>query len=214
MNRSIVLVGAGGHGISCLELINQVLGCRSVGYLDRGPTLEGIDGEVPYLGDDDKVEELAAQGHSFVIGVGQVGNGAVRERIFRELAAKKADMPPMISSNAILAKFTTIGIGSAVFQEAIVNRGSTIGEGCIINSGALVEHGAQVGNWVHVATKACVNGDVKIGDRSMIGSCAVLRQGIEIAADVVVGMGSVVTKSLMEPGVYYGNPARKVEDNV
>lgn len=214
MDRPIVLVGAGGHGISCLELIDQAPGFRSVGYLDKGPVLVGIDDQYPYLGDDDKVEELAAQGHSFLIGVGQIGGGAVRERMFRELTAKNAELPALISPKAAIAKFTTIGIGTAIFQGAIINRASTIGDGCIVNSGALIEHGAQIGSFVHVATRACVNGDVKIGNRAMIGSCAVLRQGIEIAENVVVGMGSVVTKSLVEPGVYFGNPARKVENNV
>jgi len=32
---------------------------------------------------------------------------------------------------------------------------------------------------------------------------------IEICDNVVIGAGSVVTKNITEPGVYYGNPARK-----
>lgn len=215
MDRTIVLVGAGGHGISCLELIDQVAGVRCIGYLDKTSGHERVDGlTVPFLGSDDEVEELAAQGNSFLVGVGQVGNGVLRERIYRNLITKNADLPTLVSPKATIANITRIGTGTAVFQGAIVNRGSTIGDGCIINSGALIEHGAQIGSWVHIATRACVNGDVKIGDRAMIGSCAVLRQGIEIADDVIVGMGSVVTKSLIEPGVYYGIPARKVNGNV
>ena len=42
-----------------------------------------------------------------------------------------------------------------------------------------------------------------------IGSNATILP-VEICSDVVVGAGSVVTKNILEPGVYAGNPAKKI----
>ena len=35
---------------------------------------------------------------------------------------------------------------------------------------------------------------------------------VKIVDHVVVGAGSVVTKDILEPGIYAGNPARKLRD--
>lgn len=45
-----------------------------------------------------------------------------------------------------------------------------------------------------------------IGDRVSIGSNATILP-VTICSDVVVGAGSVVTKSITQPGIYVGNPA-------
>jgi len=35
---------------------------------------------------------------------------------------------------------------------------------------------------------------------------------VKIVDNVVIGAGSVVTKDILEPGIYAGNPARKIRD--
>jgi len=47
----------------------------------------------------------------------------------------------------------------------------------------------------------------KIGNRVSIGTNATILP-VSIADHVVVGAGAVVTKDLLEPGIYVGNPAR------
>ena len=42
----------------------------------------------------------------------------------------------------------------------------------------------------------------------MIGSNSVIKENISIGDNIIIGMGSVVTKSLIEPGVYVGNPCK------
>ncbi|PID27545.1 MAG: UDP-3-O-(3-hydroxymyristoyl)glucosamine N-acyltransferase [Candidatus Cloacimonadota bacterium] len=49
----------------------------------------------------------------------------------------------------------------------------------------------------------------KIGNRVSIGSNATVLP-VEICDNVVIGAGSTVTKSITEPGIYAGNPARKI----
>ncbi|PAF42923.1 acyltransferase [Helicobacter sp. 11S03491-1] len=50
-----------------------------------------------------------------------------------------------------------------------------------------------------------------IANRVYIGSNATILP-ISICDDVVIGAGSVVTKDIIKPGIYAGNPAKKLRD--
>lgn len=49
----------------------------------------------------------------------------------------------------------------------------------------------------------------RIGDRVSIGSNATMLP-VSVCADVVIGAGAVVTRNIVEPGIYAGNPARRI----
>jgi len=49
----------------------------------------------------------------------------------------------------------------------------------------------------------------RIGARVAIGSNATILP-VEICDDVVIGAGAVVTRTISEPGIYAGNPARRL----
>ncbi|MNE86130.1 Maltose O-acetyltransferase [compost metagenome] len=48
-----------------------------------------------------------------------------------------------------------------------------------------------------------------IGDNVSIGSNATILS-VNICPNVVIGAGAVVTKDILEPGIYAGNPARLI----
>ena len=48
-----------------------------------------------------------------------------------------------------------------------------------------------------------------IADHVSIGSNATILP-VKICSNVVIGAGSVVTKDIIEPGIYAGNPAKKI----
>lgn len=50
-----------------------------------------------------------------------------------------------------------------------------------------------------------------IGNRVSIGSNSTILP-VRICDDVVIGAGAVVTKDIVEPGIYVGNPAKKVRN--
>ncbi len=51
---------------------------------------------------------------------------------------------------------------------------------------------------------------IKIGDNSWIASGCRILDGVEIGQNVIIGAGSVVTKSLPSYTVAYGNPAKPI----
>jgi len=51
--------------------------------------------------------------------------------------------------------------------------------------------------------------ETKIGNNVSIGSNVTILP-VTICDHVVIGAGAVVTKDITEPGIYAGNPARKI----
>lgn len=86
----------------------------------------------------------------------------------------------------------------------------TIGHHCFISHGAkfindLFQHGGPAGG------KKELWRSTRIGNYVSIGTNATILP-VSICDHVVVGAGSVVTRDITTPGVYAGNPARKLRD--
>ena len=190
--EAILLLGAGGHSRSCIDVIEQE-GRYTVGGLVGLP--QEVGSHVlgyPVLGTDGDLPDLLPRFPHVMITVGQIKSPEARMKLHALLEARGCSLPAIISPRAYVSAHAHVGAGSIVVHGAIVNAGARIGRNCIINSRALVEHDAVVGDHCHIATAAVINGDVSIGAGSFIGSNACVRQGIRMAERCVVGMGQLV----------------------
>jgi acetyltransferase-like isoleucine patch superfamily enzyme len=102
-----------------------------------------------------------------------------------------------------------IGRGTRVQSHAFICELVTIGEECFIS------HGVKFVN-DPFTRGGPARGDqslwksTRIGNRVSIGTNATLLP-VTVCDDVVIGAGAVVTKDILEPGFYVGNPARKLK---
>ena len=108
-----------------------------------------------------------------------------------------------------IQKSVMIGKNCRIQSHSFICEKVTIGDDCFIGHGVMFindtfsEGGPAHGNqdlWE----------ETKIGNRVSIGSNATLLP-VNICDDVVIGAGAVVTKDITEPGVYMGNPARRIK---
>lgn len=54
-------------------------------------------------------------------------------------------------------------------------------------------------------------GSVKIGNNVYVGINSIIMPNVEIVDNVIIGAGSIVTKSILEDGVYVGIPAKRIK---
>ncbi|HEY0250636.1 MAG TPA: acyltransferase [Kofleriaceae bacterium] len=102
----------------------------------------------------------------------------------------------------------TVGARTRVQSHSFICELVTIGEDCFIAHGVMfINDTFQTGG--PAKGRKDLWKSTTIGDRVSIGSNATIMP-VRIADDVVVGAGAVVTKDLLEPGIYVGNPARFV----
>lgn len=206
----IILVGGGGHCISCIDVIEQTGLYDIVGILDQ-PEKKGTNVlGYPVIGTDDDIPALIADCPNFHITVGQIKSSNIRQIIYNKIKNDGGKLPVIISPTAQVSSHTAIEEGTIIMHQAFVNAAVTIGKSCIINSKALIEHEVNIGDFCHISTAACINGQVSMGTNCFIGSNTVVGNNLTIADNSIVAAGSQVLKSLLKSGVYIGSPLRRI----
>ena len=206
--KEIVVIGGGGHAKVLIGTLNKLPEYSVIGYTDRKDNGSLIGAR--YLGDDSILNELLKNHPSCcaAIGVGAVAATHVRKTILEGIEKMGFTLPSIVSPFAIVNEAVSLGKATVVFDGAVINPDSEIGEGGIINTNSTVEHDCRIGAYVHIASGATLAGGVQVGEYSLIGAGATIRQSVKICADCTIGAGAVVISDCLQPGIYYGVPAR------
>jgi sugar O-acyltransferase (sialic acid O-acetyltransferase NeuD family) len=210
VKKKIILIGGGGHCISCIDVVESTGIYIIHGILDVAEKLNQKLLQYQIIGTDEDIPRFVLNDFSFLISLGFISNPNPKINLFRKLQDLHANMPSVLSCKAHVSQYATIGIGTIVMHNAVVNADTKIGCNVIINTGAVVEHSAEIGNHTHISTGAFINGDCIIGNSVFVGSNSVIGEGVSVTDDVVIGAGSVVIRSIQDSGVYVGNPVRKI----
>ena len=194
----IILVGAGGHARSCIDVIELSGQFKIAGLVDKSANEGQENLAYPILGTDDDLLSLRQKYNYALVTVGQIKSPAIRIKLFKRLQELDYQLPIIASQIAYVSKHAQIGEGSIILHDAIVNANAKVGKNCIINNKALVEHDAIVGDHCHIATGAIVNGQVTVGTGSFIGSGVITKQSVSIGENSVIEAG-VFLKRDIEP---------------
>jgi sugar O-acyltransferase (sialic acid O-acetyltransferase NeuD family) len=204
MRQKIILVGAGGHAKSCIDVIE-----RTGKFQIRGivATLDEIGKKVlgyEVIADETGLPELRRKFHNLHIAIGQIKSAENRVRLFDNALSMNFNLPAIISPLAHISCHAIIDIGSVIMHQVIVNAAARVGKNCIINTKSMIEHDCQIGDYCHISTGAIVNGGVTVGDRTFIGSGSVIKEGLSIGANCLISMGSRVFHDLPAGTIFNG----------
>lgn len=190
--KDILLIGAGGHCKSCIDVIEAHGEYRIKRVFRPVGDVGDFLFDFPADGSDSELPEALQQTPYALVTVGQIKSATTRANLFERLLGLGAILPTIVSPAARRSPRASLGCGTIVMHNAVINAGAEIGQNCIVNTMALVEHDAVISSHCHISTGARVNGGVKIGEGVFIGSGAVLKEGIHVADGAVIGAGQVV----------------------
>jgi UDP-3-O-[3-hydroxymyristoyl] glucosamine N-acyltransferase len=136
--------------------------------------------------------------------------GADAMRLVFDPKTMSKPMKMLHMGNVIIGEEVEIGPYSTIHRASI---GSTIiGDYNHIGSYVNIGHNVRTGKYCAFTPCSCVGGSAYIGSNVVVGMQAVIRDNVRICDDVRIGMGALVTKSIEEPGVYFGRPATRKGD--
>jgi len=199
---NLILLGAGGHARSSIDVIKSNSNYEILGFIDNQIDHGEMVYDYPVLGRDEDTEKIfntASNDNKQVYGLvtlGQIRTPSVRRRLFQTLLNLGKACPPITSTNSYVSSKSLISTGTMVFHGAIINTGVRVGENCIINTKALIEHDSIIGSSCHISTGAIINGGVKVGNGTFIGSGSIIKEGVNIGSNCIIGMGQKVLKDI------------------
>ena len=192
----ILLIGAGGHARSCIDVLEEENQFEIAGLIEKGKSISNESLGYPVIGTDDDLKVLRQQYKNALITVGQIKSPKIRIKLYQLLKELDFTLPVIVSSQAYVSKHAQIGEGSIIMHGVIINANAKIGNNCIINNRALIEHDAVIGDHCHIATGAIINGEVSVENETFIGSGAVTKQAISIGKNCVIGAGVVLKNDI------------------
>ncbi|MBE6992497.1 MAG: acetyltransferase [Ruminococcaceae bacterium] len=200
--KPLAIIGASGHGRVVAD-VAKLVGYKEIVFLDDADV-------VPEAGVVGKVSDFVDYKDEYAFFVA-IGNNGVRERVFKQLQSKGAEIVSLIHPSAYVSDSVRIGKGVVVMACAAINCGAVISDGVIVNTSSSVDHDCSIGAFSHVSVGAHIAGTVAVGTGTFIGAGATVINNVSICDNCTIGAGAVVIKSIESSGTYVGVPAEKVE---
>jgi sugar O-acyltransferase (sialic acid O-acetyltransferase NeuD family) len=213
MTKSIVICGAGGHGLSTLALLSAQPQFKVVGFLDdTKPVGHVVSGGLSVLGGIRNCEEKIPRSTYLALGIGGPWPLKPRAEIFTMLSEKGFVFPELVHPSAVIDSNVFLAHGVQVHANATIRYGSNIGANVLINTGAIVEHECKVGESSVLSPKSLICGKVTIGARTLVGAGAVVLENLDVGSDVLVGASALVLNNLENFSYFKGVPAKRVQE--
>lgn len=195
--RKIILIGAGGHAKSCIDVIKSTRKYKIIGILDKDK--KGRFENIKILGNENYLNKIKNKTSiSVSITVGQIKSYRLRENLFEKAKNLKFNLPKIISKYSLVSKKSSIDQGTMIFHKVFINSNVIVGKNCIINSSALLEHDVTIGDNCHISTGSILNGGVIIGNGTFIGSGSRIKEGVKVGNNCIIGMGSIIKKDISD----------------
>lgn len=141
--------------------------------------------------------------HSGVV-IGSDGFGFARERDGRWVKIPQV-------GRVIVGDDVEIGANTTIDRGALDD--TVIGNGVKLDNQIQIAHNVRIGDYTAVAGCVGIAGSTVIGRRCMIGGQAGIIGHLEIADDVIVSAGTLVTKSIRDAGTFTASlPLQKHSD--
>jgi len=208
-----VIFGTGGTSVDIVDTLHDINAANTgtryecVGFLDDNAALWGTTlAGVPVRG------PLSSARHFsdcyFVNGVGSERNFRSKPEIIAAAGVPDDRFATLVHPTASVSRTARIGRGTVIFQHVTVTSNVRIGEHVVILPQAVISHDDAIGDYTCITGGVCISGNVRVGRCCYIGTRSAIRNGIDIGDGSLIGMGSVVIRSVPANSVMVGNPAR------
>lgn len=213
MPKQIVIFGAGGFAREVLQILRDInrsapgtwepLGFIVDAEYATEHTIQGL----PVLG---TIEWLQRNKHVQVIIA--VGSSSARRRIANRISGTcENSFATLVHPRSWLGDSIEIGCGTVICAGALITTDINIGEHVHINIGSTIGHDAILNDFVTLNPCVNISGNVTLSQGVEIGTGSVLIPYAHVGSWVIIGAGSIVTKTLNDNVTAVGVPAKVIK---
>ncbi|HZF79991.1 MAG TPA: NeuD/PglB/VioB family sugar acetyltransferase [Rubrivivax sp.] len=211
--EQLLIVGTGGLAREAAQLARRIdargLRWHSIGFVGRtrdevGAPLAG--GSVLYC--DDDLTQLAEPADVVIA----IGHPAPRRAVASRLRSHAGLRFPNLIHPGLEVDTTSVqmGVGNMLTLGVVMTCDIRIGDFNLVNWNTTIGHDAVVGSYNVINPASSISGHVQLADACLLGTGCRVLEGLTIGSGVTIGAGAVVTRSIAEPGVWVGVPAREL----
>ena len=211
--KNIVLIGGGNQAHYTIDIIEKEGKYNIVGIIDSIQEIGSDRFRYKILGKQENLKELILL-YNIEGGIISIGDNWSRYYVYNQIIDLIPDFNFVnaIHPSVVIGNTTKLGVGIVAMAGCIFNPKAKIGNFTFFATGAQVEHDNEIGDFASISAGSLTGGYVKLGKFSAITLGVTVIDRIEIGENTVVGAGSLVTKSLPDNILAYGNPAKIIRN--
>jgi sugar O-acyltransferase (sialic acid O-acetyltransferase NeuD family) len=146
-----------------------------------------------------------------------VGTTTVKKRVYDAFHVSHnintIHLTNVIHPKSIISKLASINNGLYIGPGSIISPYVFISDMVTINRGATIGHHTSIGRGCSINPGVNIGGLTTIGEYTTIGIGSNIFDRITIGSNTIIGAGSIVTKSIPDNVIAYGNPAKIIKEN-
>ena len=210
--RKLLLVGAGQHCGAVLDVLLLGHDYDEIAIIGFKSEINTSIMGVPCIGSDEDLNDLFTKGYTNAfISIGSVESTNARVRVYNQLKDIGFSFPNIISKNAIVSQFASLGEGVLACNGVIIGANAQVKDFVILNTASIVDHDSIIGEFSHISAGACVASNNIIGAHSFVGVGATMLPGVSIGNHSLIGAGSNVIRNIEDNVVAVGNPCKVIK---
>ena len=208
--KDIVILGSGGFAKEVAFLIEDINKIKKewnlLGYI--APNVSTKNGKYSVIGDDDW---LIKQATPIYVAFG-FGNPNLIEKLYKKLQSNKNLFFPNLIHPNVIGDWEKIemGVGNIICASNTLTTDIKIGNFNVINLDCTIGHDTIIRNYNVINPSVNISGGVILNNNILIGTNATILQYHKIESNVIIGASPLVTKDIVESGVYVGVPVKKI----
>lgn len=210
--KRLAIIGAGDLGLQLAHLASMTGQYTLAGFFDDTRNAGDVAAGAIVMGGVESIARLYAQDQfdCLVIAIGYKHLRA-RQAIYEQFAGK-IPFANLIHPHAIIDPTCTLGEGTVVYTGCVLDMEAKIGANTLLNAGCVISHHSEVASGCFLSPAVSIAGFVTVEPGCVLGIGTIVIDNIRIAAGTRTGAGAVVTRSIDQPGLYLGVPARLAKD--
>jgi sugar O-acyltransferase (sialic acid O-acetyltransferase NeuD family) len=149
--------------------------------------------------------------HKIYVAIVYTQLNRLRTRLLNESKAKGYMPASYISSRAFVWRNCQIGEHCFIFEDNTVQPFVKIGSNVVLWSGNHIGHHSTIKDNVFISSHVVVSGLCEVGENCFMGVNSCMGDRVRVAADCIIGAGTVIVKDTEPRKIYIGNPGKPLD---